>query len=78
MRQSVSRYLKIQPVLGYSKSQMAAGFTNSRQQRLSRNFGNAQGEVAHEDAANPGEELAVELLFQGQSYPRFYFKNLSF
>jgi len=78
MRQSVSRFLKIQPVLGYKKAQLAAGFTSSGQQRLSRNFGNTQGGAAHEGAANPGEELAVELLFQGQSYPRFYFKNLSF
>lgn len=78
MRVAIRQYLKSQKVLGFKKSGIRGRISHKGQQVLACYLGNKNKDVKPEDSSDAREELAMELLLQGQSFPKFYFKNLSF
>lgn len=78
VRQSVKRYLKGRRVLRTKKSQISKKSSYSQDKTQGwiperSHLRRKQGEYSHIK-----EELAIELMLQRHSYPKFYFKNLFF
>lgn len=77
MRQSVRLYLRGRSIFPGKKTPVIRSI-NPREETPGPFPEEDQSRQKEEDYADVREELALELLLQGYSYPKFYFKNLFF